>query len=45
MPAHTAALIAGFLALTVIDSGLVVVTPLLIQRIVDDGILKSNHTW
>ena len=37
-------LIAGFLALTVIDSCLVVVTPLLIQRIVDDGILKGNHT-
>ena len=37
-------LITGFLALTVIDSCLVVVTPLLMQRIVDDGILKGNHT-
>jgi ATP-binding cassette subfamily B protein len=35
-------LIAFFLALTVVDSCLVVVTPLLIQRIVDDGILKDN---
>jgi ATP-binding cassette subfamily B protein len=36
-------LIAFFLTLTVIDSALVVVTPLLIQRIVDDGILKGDH--
>ena len=35
-------LITGFLALTVVDSCLVVVTPLLIQRIVDDGILKGD---
>lgn len=41
-------LIAVFLALTVVSAGLVVVTPLLVQRIVDDGILKSNGslvTW
>jgi ATP-binding cassette subfamily B protein len=36
-------LIAAFLALTVIDACLVVVTPLLIQRIVDDGILKGDN--
>src|SRR4051794_34361933 len=35
-------LIAGFLALTVIDACLVVVVPLLVQRIVDDGVLKNN---
>ncbi len=35
-------LIGIFLALTVIDAGLVVVTPLLVQRIVDDGILKHD---
>jgi ATP-binding cassette subfamily B protein len=35
-------LIGVFLALTVVDAGLVVVTPLLVQRIVDDGILKHN---
>ncbi len=35
-------LITGFLALTVIDACLVVVTPLLVQRIVDDGILKGD---
>ncbi|KQY64378.1 MULTISPECIES: ABC transporter ATP-binding protein [unclassified Nocardioides] len=35
-------LIAGFLALTVVDACLVVVTPLLVQRIVDDGVLKSD---
>ena len=35
-------LITGFLALTIIDSCLVVVTPLLVQRIVDDGILKGD---
>jgi ATP-binding cassette, subfamily B, bacterial len=36
-------LIAAFLGLTVIDAGLVVVTPLLIQRIVDDGILAGDN--
>jgi ATP-binding cassette, subfamily B, bacterial len=35
-------LIGIFLALTVVDAGLVVVTPLLVQRIVDDGILKHD---
>jgi ATP-binding cassette, subfamily B, bacterial len=35
-------LITVFLALTVVDAGLVVVTPLLVQRIVDDGILKGD---
>lgn len=35
-------LIGWFLLFTVIDSALVVVTPLLVQRIVDDGILKGN---
>ncbi|MGA8211255.1 MAG: ABC transporter ATP-binding protein [Nocardioidaceae bacterium] len=34
--------IAVFLALTVVDAALVVVTPLLIKRIVDDGILQSD---
>jgi ATP-binding cassette subfamily B protein len=34
--------IAAFLAITVVDAGLVVVTPLLTKRIVDDGILKGN---
>ncbi|MFZ2504095.1 MAG: ABC transporter ATP-binding protein [Nocardioides sp.] len=34
--------IAIFLALTIVDSLLVVVTPLLVQRIVDDGILKQD---
>jgi ATP-binding cassette subfamily B protein len=41
-------LIAGFLVLTVIDAAMVVVTPLLVQRIVDDGILKGDRglvTW
>ena len=36
-------LIAFFLTLTVIDSCLVVVTPLLVQRIIDDGILKGDN--
>jgi ATP-binding cassette subfamily B protein len=36
-------LIAAFLALTVVDACLVVVTPLLVQRIVDDGILKGDR--
>ena len=35
-------LIAYFLVLTVVDAGLVVVTPLLVQRIVDDGILAGD---
>jgi ATP-binding cassette subfamily B protein len=35
-------LIAAFLTLTVVDACLVVVTPLLVQRIVDDGILQKN---
>ncbi|MEO5852156.1 MAG: ABC transporter ATP-binding protein [Nocardioides sp.] len=34
--------ITVFLALTVVDAGLVVVMPLLTQRIVDDGILKGD---
>ncbi len=35
-------LISYFLVLTVIDSCLVIVTPLLVQRIVDDGIYQGN---
>ena len=35
-------LITAFLALTVVDACLVVVTPLLVQRIVDDGILQDD---
>ena len=35
-------LITVFLALTVVDACLVVVTPLLVQRIVDDGILAKD---
>jgi len=35
-------LIAGFLGLTVIDAGLVVVTPLLTKWVVDDGILRGD---
>ena len=35
-------LISVFLALTVVDASLVVVNPLLVQRIVDDGILKDD---
>jgi ATP-binding cassette, subfamily B, bacterial len=34
--------IGMFLGLTVIDAGLVVITPLLVKRIVDDGILKQD---
>jgi ATP-binding cassette subfamily B protein len=34
--------IAGFLGVTVLDSLLIVVTPLLVQRIVDDGILGKD---
>src|SRR5690242_14516150 len=36
------ALIALFLAFTVVDAGLVIVTPLLVKRIVDDGIATGN---
>ncbi|HEX6249365.1 MAG TPA: ABC transporter ATP-binding protein [Nocardioidaceae bacterium] len=35
-------LIGAFVALVVVDASLVVVTPLLIKRIVDDGILKGD---
>jgi ATP-binding cassette subfamily B protein len=35
-------LIVGFLCLTVVDAGLVVVTPLLTKRVVDDGILGHD---
>ncbi|CAM3238436.1 ABC transporter ATP-binding protein [Nocardioides dubius] len=35
-------LIAAFLAITVVDACLVVVTPLLVQRIVDHGILEGD---
>src|SRR6478735_2809327 len=35
-------LITVFLALTVIDAGLVVVSPLLAQRIIDDGIVAGD---
>ncbi len=35
-------LIATFLALTVVDASMVVVVPLLVKRLVDDGILKGN---
>ena len=35
-------LITGFLVLTVIDACLVVVTPLLVKRIIDDGVLEGN---
>lgn len=35
-------LISVFLVLTVMDAGLVVVTPLLVQRIVDHGILQQD---
>ena len=41
-------LIVLFLVFTVVDAGLVVVSPLLVQRIVDDGILAGNGelvTW
>ncbi len=40
--------IAAFMALVVVDAGLVVVTPLLVQRIIDDGIVGKNAalvTW
>ncbi len=35
-------LIAIFLGLVVVDASMVVVTPLLVRRIIDDGILKDN---
>jgi len=35
--------IAFFLLLTVFDAALVVVTPLLVKKIVDDGILKQDQ--
>ena len=38
------ALISVFLVLVVIDAAMVVVTPLLVKRIVDDGILKGDST-
>ena len=38
----TAATIAGFLLVTVIDAGLVVVNPLLVQRLIDDGIVAGD---
>ena len=37
-------LITIFLALTVVDACLVVVSPLLVQHIVDDGIMEGNTT-
>ena len=36
-------LIAFFLAITVVDAAMVVVVPLLVQRIVDDGILAGDR--
>src|SRR5919112_5400185 len=42
------ALISVFLVLTVIDAGMVIVTPLLVQRIIDDGIYAGDTgliTW
>jgi ATP-binding cassette subfamily B protein len=38
---HRAA-IAAFLLVTVVDAGLVVVNPLLVKRLIDDGIAKGN---
>ncbi|WP_414690045.1 ABC transporter ATP-binding protein [Nocardioides sp.] len=38
---HRAA-IAAFLLVTVVDAGLVVVNPLLVQRLIDDGISKGD---
>ncbi|MFB9312126.1 ABC transporter ATP-binding protein [Nocardioides plantarum] len=35
-------LIAIFLSITVVDSAMVIVTPLLVQRIVDDGIIAGD---
>ena len=42
------ALISVFLVLVVLDAALVVVTPLLVQRLLDDGVLKGDGdlvTW
>jgi ATP-binding cassette subfamily B protein len=36
-------LIAAFLSVTVVDAAMVVVTPLLVQRIVDDGIVAGDR--
>jgi ATP-binding cassette subfamily B protein len=38
------ALLGGFLLFTIFDAALVVVTPLLTQRIIDDGVLQKNVT-
>ena len=38
-------LIAVFLAVTVVDAAMVVVTPLLVQRIIDDGIPRATAAW
>ena len=38
---HTKKIVV-FLALVVVDASMVVVTPLLVKRIVDDGIIKNN---
>ncbi|MEI7056886.1 ABC transporter ATP-binding protein [Nocardioides sp. CCNWLW239] len=38
------ALIGAFLLFTIFDAALVVVTPLLTQRIIDDGVLEKNVT-
>jgi ATP-binding cassette subfamily B protein len=35
-------LIGVFLGLTIVDAAMVVVTPLLVQRLVDDGVLKGD---
>ena len=35
-------IIAGFLALTVLDAGFVVLTPLLVRRIIDDGVTPKD---
>ncbi len=37
-----AAQVVGFLLLTIVDAGLVVATPLLFKKIVDDGVLKQD---
>src|SRR4249919_3475515 len=37
-------LITFFLTITVLDAGLVVVSPLLVQHVVDDGILKQDES-
>ena len=39
---RTARTIGFFLVLTVVDAALVVVTPLLVKAIIDDGILKQD---